>query len=202
MSANITLILPFIPPTANMAQRNALMGKRVIRYNSPVYNDFKARVVKELGMDNLEAFTAFLASPHKINISIYSPRVLTKKGEISKTFGDVDNFCKNLVDSIYNPLKANDALIMQLTVSKHHADEDLTRIEWEEYTKSDAMQVFPYNPRHDKQKLLHYACMKFMTVRIEHEDLMYLTGDPDCAGILELLDTYGLCPDDEELEAM
>jgi hypothetical protein len=151
---------------------------------------------------NLEDFTAFLASPHKVTISVHSPRVLTKKSEISKTFGDVDNFIKPLLDAIYKPLEANDALVMQVTASKHHADTEYTVIEWEKYTKDDALKVFPYNPRHDKQKLLHYAFKQFMTIRIEHEDLMYLTGDPDCSGILAVLDTYGLCPDDEDLQAM
>jgi Holliday junction resolvase RusA-like endonuclease len=127
----IKLVLPFIPPTSNHAQKNALRGRRIIRYNTPVYNAFKARVVVELGNDNLEAFTAFLASPHKVLISIHSPRVLTKKGEVSKTFSDVDNLCKGLLDAIYKPLNANDALIMHLTASKHHADEEYTVIEWE-----------------------------------------------------------------------
>ena len=196
----IELHLPFIPPTSNHTQKNALMGKRIIRYNTSTYNDFKDRVALAVGDEKLEAFTAFLAVPHKVTISVHSPRVLTKKDEISKTFGDVDNFIKPLLDAIYKPLEANDALVMRITASKHHADKEYTVIEWEEYTKKDGMEVFAYNPRHDKQKLLHYAFKQFMTVRIEHKDLMYLTGDPDCSGILAVLDTYGLCPDDEDLK--
>jgi Holliday junction resolvase RusA-like endonuclease len=102
-----------------------------MRYNTSTYNAFKERVVVELGKDNLEAFTAFLASPHKVTISVHSHRVLTKKGEISKTFGDVDNFIKPLLDAIYKPLEANDALVMWITASKHHADTEYTVIEWE-----------------------------------------------------------------------
>lgn len=102
-----------------------------MRYNTPTYNEFKERVVSALGNDNLEAFTAFLASPHKVTITVHSPRVLTKKGEISKTFGDVDNFIKPLLDSIYKPLEANDALVMKIVASKHDADEEYTVIEWE-----------------------------------------------------------------------
>jgi len=134
----IKLVLPFIPPTSNLAQRNALRGKRIIRYNTPTYNAFKELVLSCLassddlvGIDNLQAFTVFLASPHKVTISVHSPRVLTKKGEISKTFGDVDNFAKNCLDAIYKPLEANDALVMKLTLSEHHADEEFTVIEWE-----------------------------------------------------------------------
>jgi Holliday junction resolvase RusA-like endonuclease len=201
----IQLVLPFIPPSANHTQKHALSGnsdkKRIMRYNTPTYNAFKERVVVELGKDNLQAFTAFLASPHKVTISVHSPRFITKKGTPHKKM-DLDNFIKPLLDAIYKPLEANDALVMQITASKHHAVKEYTVIEWEEYTKDDALKVFPYNPRRDKQKLLHYAFKQFMTIGIEHEDLMYLTGDPSCSGILEVLDTYGLCPDDEDLEAM
>lgn len=127
----ITLVLPFVPPTANHTQKHALRGKRIMRYNTPAYNDFKERVIVELGNDNLEDFTAFLAKPHKVTISVHSPKVLTQKGEVSKTFGDVDNFIKPLLDAIYKPLDANDALVMQVTASKHHANEEYTVIEWE-----------------------------------------------------------------------
>ncbi len=109
-----------------------------MRYNTSTYNDFKELVLSCLassddlvGIDSLKAFTAFLASPHKVTISVHSPRVLTKKSEISKTFGDVDNFIKPLLDAIYKPLEANDALVMQVTASKHHADTEYTVIEWE-----------------------------------------------------------------------
>jgi Holliday junction resolvase RusA-like endonuclease len=139
----ITLVLPFIPPTSNHTQKNAFRGKRIMRYNTSVYNDFKKRVEMELWKKNpeenlwaysdveVEAFTAFLASPHKVTISVHSPRVLTKKGEVSKTFGDVDNFIKPLLDAIYKPVDANDALVMQIIASKHHADKEYTFIEWE-----------------------------------------------------------------------
>jgi len=139
----IKLHLPFIPPTGNLTQRHALRGKRIMRYNTPTYNEFKAKVEAGIRMqifkgkifayssDEAESFTAFLASPHKVTISVHSPRVLTKKSKISKTFGDVDNFIKPLLDAIYKPLEANDALVMRITASKHHADEEYTVIEWE-----------------------------------------------------------------------
>jgi Holliday junction resolvase RusA-like endonuclease len=139
----IKLVLPFIPPTSNHTQKHALRGKRIMRYNTPTYNDFKAKVKGGVRMqifkgeifafcsDEAESFKAFLASPHKVTISVHSPRVLTKKGEISKTFGDVDNFIKPLLDAVYKLLEANDALVMQVIASKHHADEEYTVIEWE-----------------------------------------------------------------------
>lgn len=125
------LILPFIPPTANHTQKHALRGKHITRYNTPAYNRFKDDVGNALYESfNLNDLAEFLAKPHKVTISIYSPRVLTKKGEVSKTFGDVDNFAKPTIDSIYKPLGANDALIMQVTASKHYADEEYTVIEF------------------------------------------------------------------------
>ena len=127
----IELYLPFIPPTSNHTQKNALMGKRIIRYNTSTYNDFKDRVILALGNEKLEAFTAFLAVPHKVTINIYSSKVLTKKGEVSKTFGDVDNFIKPLLDAVYKPLGANDAMVMQVSASKFQADIEATTIIWE-----------------------------------------------------------------------
>lgn len=139
----IELHLPFIPPTSNHTQKNALMGKRIIRYNTSTYNEFKQRVGGQIwkqifksalfayGGDEEEEFRLFLASPHKVTINIYSPKVLTKKGEVSKTFGDVDNFIKPLLDAVYKPLGANDALIMQVTASKFQADNEATSIFWE-----------------------------------------------------------------------
>ena len=126
------LILPFIPPTANHTQKHALRGKHITRYNTTVYKQFIDRVQYYLyQQSDLNALNKFLKFPHKVTISIYSPKVLTKKGEVSKTFGDVDNFVKPLLDAVYKPLNANDALVMQVTASKHHANEEYTVIEWE-----------------------------------------------------------------------
>lgn len=125
------LILPFIPPTANHTQKHALRGKHITRYNTTVYKQFIDRVQYYLyQQSDLNALNKFLKFPHKVTISIYSPKVLTKKGEVSKTFGDVDNFVKPLLDAVYKPLNANDALVMQVTASKHHANEEYTVIEW------------------------------------------------------------------------
>ena len=126
-----TLVLPFLPPTANHAQKNRLQGGFIRRYNTPTYNAFKAKVELALRDTKFDGLQEFLAVPHNVSIEIHSPRVLTKKGEVSKTFGDVDNFLKNLVDSVYKPLEANDALVMQITASKLHADKEYTVIEWE-----------------------------------------------------------------------
>jgi Holliday junction resolvase RusA-like endonuclease len=125
------LVLPFLPPTVNHIQKNRLQGGFIRRYNTPAYNGFKAEVDLALRDTKFDGLEELLAVPHNVSIEIHSPRVLTKKGEVSKTFGDVDNFCKGLLDAIYKPLSANDALIMQITASKHQADKEYTVIEWE-----------------------------------------------------------------------
>jgi Holliday junction resolvase RusA-like endonuclease len=126
-----TLVLPFLPPTANHAQKNRLQGGFIRRYNTPAYNAFKEKVELALRDTKFDGLQESLAVPHNVSIEIHSPRVLTKQGEVSKTFGDVDNFCKGFLDAVYKPLNANDALIMKLTVSKHDADEEFCSISWE-----------------------------------------------------------------------
>jgi Holliday junction resolvase RusA-like endonuclease len=126
-----TLVLPFLPPTANHAQKNRLQGGFIRRYNTPAYNAFKAKVELALRDIDFNGLQELLSVPHKVSIEIHSPRVLTKKGEVSKTFGDVDNFVKNLIDSVYKPFNANDALVMQITASKHQSDTEYTVIDWE-----------------------------------------------------------------------
>lgn len=121
----LTLKFPFIPPTANHAQKHRLMGRRIVRYNTPKYNAFKVDVETELS--NLNEATraelvALLAKPHAVFITVDSPNVITQKGSYSKTFGDIDNFIKPLLDSIYKPLGANDAYIYKVQAMKRFQD--------------------------------------------------------------------------------
>jgi Holliday junction resolvase RusA-like endonuclease len=125
-----TLVLPFLPPTANHAQKNRLQGGFIRRYNTPAYNAFKAKVELALRDTKFDGLQEFLAVPHNVSIEIHSPRVLTRKGKVSKTFGDVDNFVKTLNDAVYKPLGADDALIMKLTVGKHDADDEFCSMVW------------------------------------------------------------------------
>jgi len=80
----LTLTFPFIPPTANHAQKHRLMGRRIVRYNTPKYNGFKADV--ETHLDELNEATraelvAILNAPHAVFMTIASPKFKTKKGE-------------------------------------------------------------------------------------------------------------------------
>ena len=125
----LTLKFPFIPPTANHAQKHRLMGRRIVRYNTPQYNVFKANVETELGKLNEATraeLIALLNTPHAVFITIVSPKFKTIKGEWSLTGGDVDNRIKQLLDSVYKPFKANDALIILIQAQK--------KVDVEEYT--------------------------------------------------------------------
>jgi Holliday junction resolvase RusA-like endonuclease len=134
----LTLKFPFIPPTANHAQKHRLMGRKIVRYNTPQYNAFKADVERHL--DELNEATraelvAILNAPHAVFMTIASPKFKTKKGEWSLTGGDVDNRIKQQLDSIYKPLNANDALIIIIGAKKKADDEEYTIITFTPYAE-------------------------------------------------------------------
>jgi Holliday junction resolvase RusA-like endonuclease len=123
----LNLRLPFIPPTANHCQKHRLMGRRIVRYNTPQYNAFKADVEAELNELNeatRDELVALLSKPHAVYITIDSPNVITQKASYSKTFGDIDNFIKPLLDSIYKPLGANDSYIYKIQAMKRFQSYD------------------------------------------------------------------------------
>ena len=134
----LTLEFPFIPPTANHAQKHRLMGRRIVRYNTPKYNAFNQEVEKhlnELNEATRAELVAILAKPHAVFMTIASPKFKTKKGEWSLTGGDVDNHIKQALDSIYKPLKANDALIIIVGAKKKADDEEWTLITFTTYVE-------------------------------------------------------------------
>ena len=133
----LTLKFPFIPPTANHCQKHRLMGRKIVRYNTPRYNAFNQDVVHCFQTQIDEATTqelkALLRTPHAVFITIASPKFKTKKGEWSLTGGDVDNFCKPQFDAIYKFLKANDALIIIFGAKKKVDVEEWTLITFTPY---------------------------------------------------------------------
>ena len=136
----LTLTFPFIPPTANHAQKHRLMGRKIVRYNTPQYNEFKQEVEKhlnELNEGTRAELVALLAKPHGVFMTIASPKFKTKKGEWSLTGGDVDNRIKQAPDSIYKPLQANDALIIIIGAKKKADDEEYTIITFTPYEESN-----------------------------------------------------------------
>lgn len=80
------------------------------------------------GMDKLE-LARFVGSPLFFELVVYSPKVNTAKGSISKTFGDVDDFLKATIDSIFlglnnAGLKVDDSQIAKCTAKKMLADRE------------------------------------------------------------------------------
>jgi Holliday junction resolvase RusA-like endonuclease len=132
----LTVKFPFIPPTANHAQKHRLMGRKIVRYNTSEYNAFKVDVerhLSELNEATRAELIALLKAPHMVFITIASPKFKTKKGEWSLTGGDVDNHIKQQLDSIYKPLKANDALIIVIGAKKKEDIDEWTLITFTPY---------------------------------------------------------------------
>lgn len=137
MPKMLTISFPFIPPTANHCQKNRLMGRKIVRYNTPRYNAFNQGVVHcfqtQIDDATTQKLKALLRTPHMVFMTIASPKFKTKKGEWSLTAGDIDNFCKPQFDAIYKFLKANDALIIMFGAKKKADVEEYTIITFKEY---------------------------------------------------------------------
>lgn len=58
----------------------------------------------------------------KICMDYYSPNVCKKSGGISRRSGDVDNFLKQYIDSIFKFIGIDDAFITHITASKIQSD--------------------------------------------------------------------------------
>jgi hypothetical protein len=134
----LTLKFPFIPPTANHAQKSRIVkgkGKApfMVRYNTPKYNAFKANVETELSKLNEATraeLVALLKAPHMMFMTIASPNVLKKDGTTHKTFGDSDNREKVGADAIYNALGANDCYDYIPVPNKTVSDDTYTQVSW------------------------------------------------------------------------
>jgi Holliday junction resolvase RusA-like endonuclease len=112
------------------------MGRKIVRYNTSEYNAFKVDVerhLSELNEATRAELIALLKAPHMVFITIASPKFKTKKGEWSLTGGDVDNHIKQQLDSIYKPLKANDALIIVIGAKKKEDIDEWTLITFTPY---------------------------------------------------------------------
>lgn len=57
-----------------------------------------------------------------------APDFITKKGELSKTGGDLDNLFKALCDSIFGVLDINDAHITEIKLSKKYSSLPITYV--------------------------------------------------------------------------
>ncbi len=137
----ITLVLPFIPPSANHTQKSTYNGRR---YNTPKYVDFKRRVeeyILSMPADERKELSALVQKPHSVQIVVFSKKVCTKSSkykEMSLTFLDSDNPTKPSLDSIYPHLDANDARAVSSQARKVWANID------NEYTVIQFVEDSPF----------------------------------------------------------
>ena len=114
MTANENVLefsVPSLPPSVNGYWKVKRFGGRYISAEGVA---FKKLVYKTLGkLDYKER------GPLRLELELYSPNWITKKGTISMTAGDADNFCKSSIDSLFNCLPfMNDSQIFELSVVK------------------------------------------------------------------------------------
>jgi hypothetical protein len=120
-----TLVLPFIPPSANHTQKSTYNGRR---YNTAKYVAFKRRVedyILGLPADKKKRLSDLIKKPHSVHIVVFSKSVCTKSSkykEMSLNFLDSDNEIKPCLDSIYPHLDANDARAVSSQGRKVWAD--------------------------------------------------------------------------------
>lgn len=55
-------------------------------------------------------------------LHVYGP-LYTKKGVIAKNCGDLDNYCKMVLDACATALSFNDSLVVEIELKRLHAEE-------------------------------------------------------------------------------
>jgi len=111
MSGEIfTVEVPMLAPSVNGYWKVAKWGGR---YITPKGIAFKKLVALAVGARKLN-----WAKPLKLEIELHSDKWWTKKGTISKTAGDVDNYCKSSLDSLFACFEMDDSQVFDLHVVK------------------------------------------------------------------------------------
>lgn len=103
--------VPALAPSVNGYWKPKRFGGRYITAEGIA---FKNLVYKTIGRLDLNE-----QGPLRLELELYSTYWITKKGTISKTAGDADNFCKSSIDSLFNCLPMmKDSQIFELSVVK------------------------------------------------------------------------------------
>jgi len=111
--------LPFLPISTN--QLNVSRGGRLIK--SPKARAFKDKLTAYLLQYELGNFgKTYQGNGVIVSITYYMPNLYTKKGEISKTAGDVSNRDKALIDVIFPMMGINDSDIFDMYLSKREGE--------------------------------------------------------------------------------
>lgn len=96
-----------------MVSRNdSHFGNGFLRPESRLYKDLITREIKPINDNDVIKIEVFT--------TIYFPqeRFFTKKGRISKTSGDLDNYVKLPIDAIFKGLGLDDSLITSHLIQK------------------------------------------------------------------------------------
>jgi Holliday junction resolvase RusA-like endonuclease len=100
------------PLTFNGAYPTNKFGRRFLTNEGKKYK----QILSKVSIEHLSHLIGYSGELH-FRATIYGP-FMTKKNTISKTAGDVDGFCKLLIDGICEPLNIDDSQIFYLEVKK------------------------------------------------------------------------------------
>jgi Holliday junction resolvase RusA-like endonuclease len=113
------ITLPFLPISTN--QLNISRGGRLRK--SPKARDFKDLLITYLMQYELKDFgNTYQGKGVIVSITYFMENFYTKKGEISKTAGDVSNRDKALIDVIFPIIGINDSDIVDMYLSKREGE--------------------------------------------------------------------------------
>jgi Holliday junction resolvase RusA-like endonuclease len=122
------LIIDIKPVSINQAYSTARTGRRFLVAKGKAYK-LEIALLSGKHFKNLVGYSEKL----KFTYEIHGPW-LRQDGKISKTAGDIDGFCKLMLDAVCEALDINDAVVFEIHAKKVVADNwriiiDLTKLE-------------------------------------------------------------------------
>jgi Holliday junction resolvase RusA-like endonuclease len=110
------LIIDIKPVSINQAYSTARTGRRFLVAKGKAYK-LEIALLSGKHFKNLVGYSEKL----KFTYEIHGPW-LRQDGKISKTAGDIDGFCKLMLDAVCEALEINDACVFQIEAKKVVAD--------------------------------------------------------------------------------
>jgi Holliday junction resolvase RusA-like endonuclease len=107
--------LPFLPISTN--KLNISKNGRLIK--SPDARKFKDDCIACLLQYHLEDFgKTYQGNGVMVSYHFYTPKLYTKKGELSNNSLDLDNYIKSIQDVLFSLLRVNDNQILEIQACK------------------------------------------------------------------------------------
>ena len=110
------LIIDIKPVSINQAYSTARTGRRFLVAKGKAYK-LEIAMLSGRHFKNLVGYSEKL----KFTYEIHGPW-LRQDGKISKTAGDIDGFCKLMLDAVCEALDINDAVVFEIHAKKVVAD--------------------------------------------------------------------------------